>query len=923
MTILGIVLSMALFTAVILGAYSGIVYFRKVEIAQSGKFEAYYFDLSEDQLNLAKKEEHLLDFAAWQEVGWAEIDSYSESKHHLIVQSVDDRFEELVAVNFVEGRMPETEDEIALPYHLTGYVDQMYEVGDTVELNLQEAWNKGKRIGFTANELGEETEDSLRFIRKKSYTVVGIYHKLSPYIEEYDCPGYIALTKGGGNGAHSLFFTLKEPQHFYKFSETQKISDRIRTHGILLKMYGSFQDNPLSQLLYSFAFVLVSIIFFGSVTLIYNSFSISVNERTRQFGILKSIGATKKQIRHSVILEALILSVIAIPIGILVGCIGIGTTFWGLQDAFQALTKASPAATGNHDASISLVIHPIGIGIASAVCLSAALVSAYIPALRAMKLQPIEAIRQVRDIRINPKKIKVSRLTRKLFGFEGMMAAKNFKRNKKSYRATVLSLFLSIVLFVSSTFFSNSLSDSIHVIASNENASDLILDIPMYSRYSRAYGEVHSDFDEEAFRSEISAADSVTEVVPVFFIKTEEILVQPEFCSDEFKQIRKEISEMLETSEAAKNSGASKNSGAAHESKNLRQEPIETYISIAFVADRDFRSICEINGISPDRFFRTDTPKGFIYNQKTIYTRDMKIRKTDFLNPDKLPAVLQLRTYKQIEGYSRWGKKDGRITYYPNAVLHQYLNSRNEKNDLNPEDAISFSHEEVERFTPLPIDTAIDHLPPTFFRGDLMILYPESMFSAVIAPEILPTVELSYHYYIRSSDYPVSHKAIREILKQYKLPQNALYNLAESRKAILMLVQIINVFALGFVIVISLIAAANVFNTISTNVLLRRREFANLKSIGLSQKSFKKMMVYECIIYGIKGLLWGVPTSIASTVLIHRATSNMIIHPYKLPLPQLAISFVSVLLVVFSTMIYAAKKIEKDPLIEAMKNEAI
>ena len=82
-------------------------------------------------------------------------------------------------------------------------------------------------------------------------------------------------------------------------------------------------------------------------------------------------------------------------------------------------------------------------------------ISALIPSRRASKISPIEAIRQNDDIKINKKKVKTSKLITKLFGVEGDIALKNIKRNKKKYRVTTISLFISIVLFISFSAYMN------------------------------------------------------------------------------------------------------------------------------------------------------------------------------------------------------------------------------------------------------------------------------------------------------------------------------------------------------------------------------------------------------------------------------------------------------------------------------------
>ena len=135
------------------------------------------------------------------------------------------------------------------------------------------------------------------------------------------------------------------------------------------------------------------------------------------------------------------------------------------------------------------------------------------------------------------------------------------------------------------------------------------------------------------------------------------------------------------------------------------------------------------------------------------------------------------------------------------------------------------------------------------------------------------------------------------------------------------MVTIINVFSYGFIILISLISLANVFNTVSTGILLRRREFAMLKSVGMTEGGFNRMLSYECILYGVKSLMYGIPVSFAVTWLIYKSVMGGYDTTFHLPWTAVFIAVCSVFLVVFSTMLYALSKVKKDNLIDALKNE--
>ena len=212
-------------------------------------------------------------------------------------------------------------------------------------------------------------------------------------------------------------------------------------------------------MLYGLGAVLMTIIAVASISLIYNAFSISVSERTKQFGLLSSIGATRKQLKNSVLFEAMVLCVAGIPLGVLSGLAGVYVTLKLTEDMLGGLVDYMFGSVG--PVAFEMKISPEAIALAAAAGLVTVLISAYIPARKALKMSAIDAIRQSADIQISAKKVKTGPFVRRLLGFEGMMAVKNFRRSKKRYRATVISLFISIVLFVSVYSFSQYLSRSV------------------------------------------------------------------------------------------------------------------------------------------------------------------------------------------------------------------------------------------------------------------------------------------------------------------------------------------------------------------------------------------------------------------------------------------------------------------------------
>ena len=149
-----------------------------------------------------------------------------------------------------------------------------------------------------------------------------------------------------------------------------------------------------------------------------------------------------------------------------------------------------------------------------------------------------------------------------------------------------------------------------------------------------------------------------------------------------------------------------------------------------------------------------------------------------------------------------------------------------------------------------------------------------------------------------------------------------LYNVRQIFEQNRNIVFVVDVFTYVFVIMISLIAVANVFNTISTNIRLRRREFAMLRSVGMSDRDFNKMMNFECAFFGMRTLLFGVPISIFLSWLIYKGMfAGGAEISFVFPWASLLVSVIGVFLIVFITMLYAIRRIKKENIIDALRDD--
>ncbi len=884
-TIIGIALSMALITAIVQAVNSGLDYLIRGETAHTGAFHGFYYNISEEEAKKVQADSEISDTASWQQVGWAEIDSANETKPYLLIESISENFTDLVSVNLTEGRMPESDYEIILPSNLSSNGGIIYKLGDILTLNVGRRTSEG--YDLTGPYTGDE--ESITDASEKKYTVVGFYERLDYSIDDYECPGYTALTTGGGIGSSYLFFTVKSPNNYYDYMAENAVNNNYRSHSELLTFSGSLSDDNLSTVLYGFMTILILLISFGSILLIYNSFSISVSERTKQFGILKSVGATKKQIMRTVLFEALALCAVAIPLGMIVGCLGIGITLYLLRDTFSSFLYSGI------DIKMHLVISVWGLVICSAVGLLTTLISAYIPARKAIKISPIDAIRQSTDLKVRRRDIRFKKIKYKLFGFEGLLAAKNFSRNKKRYRSTVISLFLSVTLFISASSFCAYLTDSVDTVTGTGHSDT---DITYCANTNTV------DNPDRLLASLSSASDVDEGIYYINYYFDAEF--DPTVISDGYKNVCS--SQMDDTNNAFYDS-----------------------FQMMFLNDEAFNELCKDNGLDKTGFYDKSNPQAVVFDEiNTKVTDDdnntKRINNNVFKN-DAIPISVNLTKEKVIEGYTFWSTGENKkgetlYYYYPDDYIDSFKGETVEDSDLDKDKAMILTETEAQDKTEITIGAKAENFPYYIPKSSMLwAVYPYSLYDNVLSKQFIDGFDSYYYFEFMAPNHAEAYKNIEQVLSSNGLSDENLYDIAESYESQRNVVSVINVFAYGFIILISLIAMANVFNTVSTSISLRRREFAMLKSVGLTKRGFSKMMNFECIIYGIKGLFWGLIASLLVTYAIYKSTDAAIEQSFYVPWYSVAIAVASVFIVVFATMLYSTSKIKKDNPIDALKNE--
>ena len=885
-TIIGIMLSAAMICASTTFVSSMQNFVLRCEIYSSGDWHGAVYDAAYKDYEDIRDSGKVSSAAYAQVLGYAKIDSANERKPYLYVLGGDvaSGYFETMPVHLILGTLPKDPTEIILPEHLTSNGKVNYTLGDTVTLEVGDRTLDGRRLGQDTPVYTYDSEthtevmsgEGLENTEPKTYTVVGIYER--PTFEDYSAPGYTALTAADTKSADQspihCYFKLHKPAGVYDFMKEMGYTQEYRyAYNTKVLLYsGTARFDSFLTAFYSLAAIIIALIVFGSVSLIYNAFSISVSERTRQFGLLSSVGATRKQLRRMVLFEALAVSIVGIPLGILVGIGGIGITLLLIGDKFFSIVRV--------DIPMRLCVSWQAVVIAAVIALVTVLISAWIPSKRATRVSAVEAIRQSMDIKVSGRPVRTSKLAYKLFGLPGVLAGKHYKRNRKKYRTTVVSLFMSIVLFVSAAAFTDYMMES-------------------------AEGGLASDQFDLIYAAESDASSAMTPDALLELLFSEQNVTGGTYTKKQFLQ--GDVSREYVTAMFADRFS---DFGMEREDAAPKELGISGYLY--FVADAEFNRLLEKYNLKEADYYDRDKPLGIALDRNIELDRQLEKYVTlDTLKGDE--CMIEGLYYVEIDGYYR---KDSRIDENGNKVV-LYQNRDNEN------DIIELPYEESFAKYTLRSEKTIEEAPFFVSRSTpvaINMIYPYSMLESVV-PEAALNQFRNTEYFLTSSDHTASFENLAPVLTENGLSSRQLFDYAANAETDRNVVTIIRVFAYGFIVLISLIAAANVFNTISTNISLRRREFAMLKSVGMTQKGFRRMMNYECLLYGSKALLLGLPVSCGITYLIYCAVTTAYETSFHLPWAAIGIAVLSVFLVVFATMMYSMRKVKKDNPIDALKNE--
>lgn len=846
-TIIGVIISVAMVTAVATLGVSFMELMKKQSISTNGEWHVEYRNVTKAQLEAIQADDATETLIISRDIGYAPLEGgQNENKPYWFIKEYNTAGFKQFPIELLEGRLPKANDEIVISEAIAKNAKITYKIGDTLTLNIgnrvtSDEENSGQPL--SQNERLRTDNDTLTetLIDKKtvSYTIVGVIKR--PTWEPTWSPGYTTLSYvdesliAADERANATVVLNKVDSSIYAHSEElakENGIDSISYNNSLLRYYGVTNNDGLRNMLFSLSAIIMVVILIGSVSLIYNAFAISVSERARHLGMLSSVGATKKQKRNSVFFEGIIIGLISIPIGIICGIAGIGITFMFINSMIQDVLGITEQLT--------VVVTPFSILIACAVSILTIAISTYLPARKASKISAIDAIRQTTDVKLSGKAVKTSKFVRKIFGIEAEIGLKNLKRNKRRYQATVFSLVISIVLFLSVSSFTSNLRKSIEL-----SQGGLNYDIQVY------LGNEDSQKVDRLTKA-ISTLPGVTEFNVVKELSATSWI--------EEKDMAKELHETV-----------------LQDKSILKDGKYPYYIQINALNDENLKAYAETVGANYEQLTDPDQLSAIVI---------------DTVNYEDEVAKKYVET-KAI--YTEIGKKLGLIYTDWDTQKETYL---------NPVEIVALTDKR-----PMGIHSAM--------VGGLNIIVSEQVLDQLTNDSMSKEIQSRLH--LNSTDPLVTQQAIEE-MKERNVYVNNLYKNKQQNEQMIILM---SVFTYGFIALITLISVANIFNTISTSISLRKREFAMLKSVGMTPKGFNKMINYESIFYGIKSLLYGLPISIVIMYLIHRSMMNSFSYGFTLPWMSILYVIVAVFIIVSSAMLYSSSKVKKENIIDALKQENI
>ena len=927
-TIVGIILATALLSALVTLVSSFQYSMIEYQKQKDGDFHVKFSNVKMSELSEFKNNRNIESTFETMGMGFAKLDGCkNEDKPYAYVMATDEAGFERGCFKLIEGRMAKNEDEIVIPRHLktNGRID--IKVGDEITLDVGKRYDSNTEGVISENSAYEHEAETLTDTVTKRYKVVGIMERPGYGMEDYSAAGYTFVTYSDelaaiDNGTKSevseadttltvysrytqkalrnkdavtadiigvdekLFakannssveMTAEESDRFIKEMENAKYD--IYMNGYLISYECVFPIDGSFKALFTVAAVVALIIILTSVYCIKNSFNISITEKIRQYGMLASVGATRRQIKSSVKTEAAMLGVVGIPVGTMSGIL-----------ASLILVKVVNALSAGW-LNVALSFHTSLPALILAVILSIATIyfSATGSARKAAKVTPLEAIRNTKEIKIKSSKLKTPAIIGRIWGIGGVISYKNIKRNNKKYRTTVTSIVICSVTFIVISYF---MSMAFSMVGMSYASTDYNIGINM--SYKK---DIHIDI--EKLSKLVSGIEGV-----------DDYLVGAGYDFDVDKpEYTKEYGEYCR--QVYDNS-----------------EDVSQMFLITVLDDKSYDKYASDAGIKNAAAGAILVNKGTfdVYNEKSLKYVKKEMELYKYKAGDTIECGYNVYDDASSDDNAAEGNTES-STEDNNAVEGGTEISTEDNNGYVDEETINNG---IRKTVDVTIAGVTDKVPIGYkgYSNTLLFMNQKGFESlwgdGKNGNEIKPGYA-SYSAYVvaeNADDYQDTFE--KETAENPEYSQISFYvsNMDKQMRDEKSLFTLLGVFAYGLIVVIALIGITNIINTLSTGMELRSREFATLRSIGMTDKQFAGMVRLESVFISVKALVIGVPLGILISyllcVMMNRMDDAIIYEP---PYKAIILCIVVVIMLIYAIMKLSMTKLRHNNIIETIKNE--
>ena len=937
-SVIGIALSCALITAVL----TSVVSLTDALIRRTAEDEGWWYaeaaGITADDLDRLQDEPGVVDWTGIADLGTISLgeensDLFGKYLYAKTWPTEQDSEKPLVRdPELVAGHAPETPGEIVLPHYLQNVELAPCGIttadGGPIKLGSKVTLDLGTRtvtsltddVSFTMTSLRgdyiDDTTQSESFsadLGQLSGTVVGFYRSY----------GYSATLAMVGNAAYvyddgsalervmiddsdatwaSVLFRTENPAEAERLADdivnvwSRDIDGGSTVHSSLIRWMGATPDTAIWNTLYQIAAILAAVVVVAGVSLVYNSFAISVAERTRQFGLLSSLGASRRQLRRTVLVEAIVIGGVGIPVGLALGLLGCFVVFGLVGDGITALFGTDQA---------HVVISPVVLGISAALALLTLLVSAWVPALRASHVSAVDAIRQTQDVRLSRRAARAQRradrhgdatrvslgVAGRLFGIPGLIAHKNLTRSSSKGRVTVAALAVSVALLITSGAIADVMSYASNTAVDTMEGQDLVLSIDATGAdadqtLALADGKVDGAGMQKALARYYDAARAATDATENGYETryVAEALLPAGMLGDDADLLGSVTFPLAD--------------GSRYGS-----------VYLDFVDDATWKAYVESLGLRSSEFCDPAHPRAIAVNSYDINDGQTYANYRPFTGTGTIASL----EFADLDGRFVSGIEDDpsgglRVLYYDDKGDEQYLSY---------DEAVA-SEQDIE--VGALADTRPDCVDAT---SSLQLVLPASAIDLAANAGYL-NASMSLDTGGDAERANRAQGALEKIAADYPELDVTYSNVADSKLQARLMTTTVNTFIFLFATITGLIAVANVFNTLANALILRRREFAVLRSIGMGGRAFRRMIAYECASYALRGFLIGFALAALASVGLYQAMAlSYSTYEFQLPWPQIGGSLAVVLAVILVSVAYALRRCDSSHVVEALRTDAL